>query len=49
MMQAMYKLIGQLLCDYSDIPIVQTHLEHVRNTVLTEVNVIIQDSDSAKV
>ena len=48
-MHAMYKLITELLCDHSDVVIVQTHLEHIRSTILTEVSLIIEATDSTKV
>ena len=48
-MHAMYKLVDQVLCNHSDITMVRTHLEHVRNTILTEVSVIIQHTDPTKV
>ena len=46
---AMYKLITELLCYHSDVIIVQTHLDHIRNTILTEVSLIIEANDSTKV
>ena len=45
----MYKLITMLLCNHGDIRDVQAHLEHIKNTILTEVSVIIQDINYAKV
>lgn len=48
-MHAMYKLTSQLLCNHGDITNVQAQLEHVRNTILTEVSIIVQDTNSAKV
>lgn len=48
-MHAMYKLVNQVLCKHSDITIVRTHLEHVSNTILSEVSVIIQCTDPTKV
>ena len=48
-MHAMYKLVNQVLCNHSNITMVQTYLEHVRNTILTEVSVIIHHTDPAKV
>ena len=48
-MHAMYKLITMLLCNHGDIRDVQAHLEHIKNTILTEVSVIIQDINHAKV
>lgn len=45
----MYKLITMLLCNHGDIRDVQAHLEHIKNTILTEVSVIIQDINHAKV
>ena len=48
-MHAMYKLITMLLCNHGDVRDVQAHLEHIKNTILTEVSVIIQDINHAKV
>ena len=48
-MHAMYRLITLLLCNHGDVRDIQAHLEHVRNTILTEVSVIIQDINHIKV
>ena len=45
-MHAMCTLVNQLLCNHGDVINVRAHL---RNTILTEVSVIMNDNDYAKV